>query len=150
MLGAGYSGHEIRSAVAAGRWTALHPGVYVPTADLASLDRVRRHVAIARGMAGRSPGLVISHASAAAALGLPMWGASLHAVHLTRIGRGGNQRTPARIVHSGLLRAGDVIVRSNMLLTAPARTLVDIGRTTTLDTAVALADAALVSSRTTP
>ena len=39
MPGAGYSGHEIRSAVAAGRWTALHPGVYVPTADLASLDR---------------------------------------------------------------------------------------------------------------
>ena len=77
LIAAGHSANEIRVAIATGRWTAVRRGAYCESETVVSLGEVERHLLRARAVAGRSPDLVVSHISAAAAHGWPIWDAPL-------------------------------------------------------------------------
>lgn len=140
LIAAGHSANEIRVAIATGRWTALRRGAYCESETVVSLGEVERHLLRARAVAGRSPDLVVSHISAAAAHGWPIWDAQLGRIHVIRRGPGGNQLSAERVVHSGRLAPDEMVHLSGMRVTSPARTAIDIARSCSLETAVVAAD----------
>lgn len=99
------------------------------------LDRVRR-------LAASLPdGTCISHASAALALGLPLY-AMPSAVVVTR-DRGRGARTSDVHVHVAQLRAADVVEVDGIPVTSPARTVVDLARRLPFMAGLVVADGAM-------
>ena len=143
LLAAGITDDEIRTSQRQGTWERLHRGVYAPSESLARLSASNRYRLRAVAVAQRSPHLVLSHVSAAAVLGLPLWDVALDHVHLTRIGRGGSLRGPGRIVHAGNLVPQNISVVSGVRVTSIGRTLIDLGCSTSFETTVIAADHAL-------
>jgi hypothetical protein len=91
----------------------------------------------------------VSHVSAAALHGLPLWGMPLRLVHITR-------RPPARSdvdtrlrSHAARLADQDVVRLGSLPVTSLARTVVDLARSMPFAVALAAADAALRSMRVT-
>ena len=74
LLANGITDAEIKSARGSGAWTRVHRGAYCPTDLLAGLNSEQRYRLRSIAVARRSPHLVLSHHSAAAMLGLPLWG----------------------------------------------------------------------------
>lgn len=90
-----------------------------------------------------SPEAVVSHMSAAALHGLPVWANALDLVHLTRDRPyGGKTRRYVRL-HPARLSAGEVVEVAGYQVTSLARTVVDVACTLGLYRAVAIGDAAL-------
>jgi hypothetical protein len=123
-------------------WTSLQRGAYVVGEH--ALSRRARHLLVVRAtLAGLRAPAVVSHASAAALHGLPLWGVPLHQVHITR-------RPPARTdsdtrlrSHAARLPDEDVVTVGSTPVTGIARTVVDLARTLPFAPALAVADAAL-------
>lgn len=143
LIAAGTTDAEIRTAVRRERLTPLATGAYAETQRYRELERDDRYVLKVRAAASRSPGLVVSHASAAALHGLPQYGLDRSAVHLTRPGHGGNRRTAHRVVHAGRLPGASVVDVDGLAVTDLSRTVIDVARTEPYTPAVAIADAAL-------
>ncbi len=121
----------------------LRPGVYVPSADWDRASPEARAVGRARALtltAATSP--VISHETAAAVHGLPLYRADRHRAHViaphSRPGRAGGV-----IRHRGELADDDVVEMHGLHVTSLARTVSDVARTATFEQAVTVADAAL-------
>ena len=146
LLDLGYGAGEIRRATQTGRLIRLDRGRYLPAiGQVATVDRQDRAIELyrqrVRAAAEASPDLIVSHASAAAVLGLPLWNVDLTAVHFTRYGR--PFATNGRVVHSGRVTDPEVLTLDGLRLTTPARTVVDVGRTLPFESAVIAADHAL-------
>ena len=150
LLADGTTDADIKSARGSGVWTRLHRGVYCPTDSLANLNAEERYRLRCIAIAQRSPSLVLSHHSAAALLGLPLWRASLDRVHLIRVADGGGRTGPHRVVHMGRLGPAEVGRVAGTLVTSAPRTLVDVACTSSFATTVAAADAALHRRLITP
>lgn len=150
LLADGMTDSDIRTARGSGAWTRLHRGVYCATAaltDVSPEDRYRlRSIAVAR----RSPNLVVSHHSAAAMLGLPLWQAPLDRVHLIRVADGGGRTGPGRVVHMGRLSPAEICRVAGTTVTTPSRTLIDVACSGTFASTVVAADAALRRHLITP
>lgn len=148
-LAAGLVDDEIRRRRRRGQWATLQRGAYLvaPT----PLSRRPRHVLAVRAtVAGLRQPAVVSHGSAAALYGLPLWGLPLGQVHVTR-------RPPARSAdenrlrsHAARLGEDDVVLHDGMAVTSVARTVVDVARTVPFAAALVVADAALAQRVTTP
>ena len=127
----------------------LQRGAYLVGAD--ELDRRGRHLLAVRAtLAGLRNAAVVSHGSAAALHGLPLWRVPLAQVQVTR-------RPPARSADEGRLhtyvarlRPEDVVVLGGLAVTSVSRTVVDLARAMPFDAALVVADAALASGATTP
>lgn len=143
LLASGITDDEIRLRQRRGTWERLHRGVYVQAESMAALKREERHQIKALAVAQRSPHLVLSHASAAVVLGLPVWDLPLDHVHLTRPGHGGARRGPGRIVHAGTLAPEEIVNVGDISVTSVARTLIDLGCTSTFEQTVIAADHAV-------
>ncbi|WP_353650517.1 hypothetical protein ABLG96_06230 [Nakamurella sp. A5-74] len=143
LLAAGVTDAEIRADLHAGRRIRMARGVYLDADRLVDLDQNAREVVRVRAAALQSPGLVLSHRSAAAAHGLPLLATAAHAVHFTRPGSGGSRTTTAKKVHVSRLPDHDRMTIGGLQLTTVARTLFDMGRTDSLQATVVAADAAL-------
>ena len=90
-----------------------------------------------------APGVVVSHTSAAAIYGLPVWSQHLDRVHVTRNRRGGGQTRRWVRVHGAPLGEADVVADGGRLVTSLSRTVVDLGCSVPLAQAVAAGDVAL-------
>lgn len=140
----GVSQREVATAVRAGAWVRLRPGVFVTAGDLAEVDRTGRRPgldALAVAASLDRPSAVFSGATAAWVWGLPR-PAAPHPVELTdprrwRRGRGWTM-THARLPDD------EVAVRGAYRVTSAARTVVDLARTWREVDAVAAIDAALL------
>jgi predicted transcriptional regulator of viral defense system len=140
---------EIARLRRAGTWTSLQRGAYLVGDP--PLDRRTRHeLAVRATFAALRTAAVVSHASAAALHGLPLWGIPLQRVHITR-------RPPARSdadtrlrSHVARLAADDVVVLGSLPVTSLARTVVDLARSLPFAAGLAVADAALHSRKVTP
>lgn len=139
LLDRGLSVDEVRSARRRGALTRLARGLYVDAPAFDQLTADERYRVRIGALAARSPGLVVSHQSAAALLGLPLLTPPDH-VHFTRPGRGGFRRTDELVVHPGALPDADLTVRDDILLTSAARTVVDVALTVSVYPAVVVAD----------
>lgn len=149
----GITDREIRAAVRAGQLVKVSYGVYgrprassdhpiYPTSGRDFELQQQEHRRQVCSAALRADDPLLSHVSAAMMFGLPLVEVDLDVVHL--IGRlpSGGQRRGRVFRHPG--RPGIPEVRvDGMRVTSAARTLVDIGRTESFDTAVTAIDAAL-------
>ncbi len=141
-LPGGWSDGELAARLRRGDLVRLRPGAYL--VDPSSLDAAarHRHLVTATVAALRRPA-VVSHQSAAVLWGLPLWGAPLGRVHVSR-------RPPAssevgRYLRCHVLRLPDDDVTSldGVAVTTPARTLLDLALTLPAEPAVVALDGAL-------
>lgn len=138
----GMADHEIRALHTSGGWMSVHNGSFIGSSYADSLDDTSRHrLLIDAVVPTLSDSAVVSHESAAVLHGLPLYEVELSKVHVTRNRRGGGRTTAGVVTHCSAL--DDFVVVDGVKVTTLARTLVDIARTTTLDTAVVLGDVAL-------
>lgn len=146
----GRSDPEIRALRRSGEWSALRPGVYLPTVQFRTIDPADRHAIVVRERArALGAGSVVSHTSAAILYGLPLWQITPGPVHVTRQRRSGTNKTGSLHVHP----SGDgfqVVTLDGVAVTGVARTVVDVARTVPFEQAVVIADAALHRSLVTP
>ncbi len=75
--------------------------------------------------------------------GLPLFSVPTGRVHLIRPGRGGSHLRLGRQVHAAELPDSDIVELDGMLVTSCARTLFDLGRTLSFESAVVAIDFAL-------
>ncbi|PSK93819.1 putative AbiEi antitoxin of type IV toxin-antitoxin system [Haloactinopolyspora alba] len=144
-LDAGYSDGEIARCVARGVWVRVRRGAYAERRTWEALDEVGRHRARAHAVVRQlAVPAVPSHVTAAVLLRLPVWDADLSAVHVTRADlhtpriEGGVHHHAGAIEQSELTGSDDGLV-----VTADARTAVDVARTLPFESAVVTTDAAL-------
>ena len=143
-LTSGLVDDEIARLRRRGEWTSLRRGAYV--AGALPSDRGIRHLLDVRAtVAGLRTPAVVSHGSAAVVHGLPLWGVPLNQVHITRHPPARSDSEPRLRSHAAQLDDSDVVGIGPLLVTSPARTVVDLARVLPFAPALALADAALRS-----
>lgn len=142
-LDCGVSENEIAHLLRAKEWVAVRRGAYAPRELVESLDAAGRHVLTVRAAVSNLDGLVVvSHYSALAVMGVPMWGVDLNEVHVHReVGR--SSRREAGVVHHvGALPGSQVIEIGGLLVAAPERAVMDAARDVPFEAGVVLADGA--------
>lgn len=145
----GFTSDEIRRMVSRGDLARVRRGAYArpdPTTD-PDADPNDLRDPLLRLIAGTEPQLhpraVLSHGSAAAVWGLPLFRDMVSQVHVTRDRRGGGVRRSFVHVHGSPLRDDDRVLLDGHVVTSLARTAVDLARTLSYDKGVAIADQAL-------
>lgn len=144
LLAAGWSDGELRRRRRSGELVTIGRGGYLPATDPRLAGAAAAHaLRIDSGEALTADDSVISHVSAAVMHGLPVWNLPLDRVHRTRDRRTGGRLGPTAHLHAAPLDAAEVTTIGGRLVTTPARTLADLGRTAGFEQVVVLADAAL-------
>jgi hypothetical protein len=143
LLADGYTGDEIRRSVRGGRLVVVRRGSYVDRSSLPDKPEQRHALRVRAAAPDLAGDAVISHASAAALFGLPLWGVRLDRMHVTRHRRSGGRVDPRLHVHSAVLAVEDVVVVGGLAVTSVARTVADLARSLPFEAAVGVADAAL-------
>ena len=142
-MAAGYTDNEIAAEIRAGRWSRLRRGSFVTT-SAEPLSPEDRHVLRAReAMRRLHPMTVVSDQSAVLLHRLPLWGASLAEVHVTRPDRQNSRRRAEVRSHCRRLAAQDVTVVAETRVTTVERTLLDLACLAGFESAVCSMDAAL-------
>lgn len=108
-------------------------------------DRLIAAIAAARA----HPASAVSHRSAALLHGLPLYGPPPARPELT-VPPDGTGRIRDALVHRARIDAEDLVIVAGVPVTSIARTIVDLGRSTPLRTAVVAGDAALNRGLVTP
>lgn len=143
-LAAGWTERRLDGAVGRGDLTRLVPGLYAPTAVWEPLRPWERHLALARTAARVTPDAIVSHASGAALLGLPMPPTPLQRATMTLLDDTRTSRDDAwRRFHRGSTPPPHVWIRGGTPHLVPARTVVDCLRELSPGDALAVVDGAL-------
>lgn len=151
LLQAGLHPDEVRALLRAGKLTRIRRGAYADAQLWRSLDHVGRHLLLCRAvLASLTPPVALSHASAAVAHGLPVWGVDLGRVHVTRPVHGQGRREAGVVHHVGALPENQVLEVSGLTVTRADRTVLDLARVSSFESGVVTADAALQRELTTP
>lgn len=142
---AGYSDHEIESAARTGRWMRVRRGAYAVVSTTGGApDPERLHVLRAHDVGSRfGSGAALSHQSAVLIHGLPVWGASLADIHVTRVDGGPTRARAGVRSHRGALGCDELTKIGAMRVTTVERSLVDLARGAGFEAAVCSMDAAL-------
>ena len=90
-----------------------------------------------------SPDAVVSHVSAAAVHGLPIWTEHLGKVHLTRDRAGQGKVRRWVQIHGAALPSGDIVEVDGLRVTSLARTVLDLACSLSMLQGVSVGDAAL-------
>lgn len=144
LLADGLTPDELRRRRRRGELASVRRGAYVTGDDPRLTEAVAVHrLRVEAAVRQLGPAAVVSHVSAAVLLGLSCWGLPLDRVHVTRNRRSGARTGPDLVVHAAALDPDEILTLGGVTLTAPARTVVDIGRRIGFERAVAVADAAL-------
>jgi hypothetical protein len=141
-VAAGFSDDELAALVRRKEWRRLRRGAYlnglVPDDD-AALHRLLVQATLA---ALRRPA-VVSHQSAAALHGLPLWGVRLDRVHVTRRPPAWNDTSQVLVVHVARLRDDEIVEIDGVPVTSRVRTVLDLARSLPHEAAVVALDATL-------
>ena len=126
-----------------GALTTVRRGVYVEGGQ--PDDATARHALLVRAaVAELDASAVVSHFSAAALHGLPLWGPALDVVQVTRDrSRSGSRRGSCVHVYCAPLSPDEITVVDGVVCTTVAKTVADMARTLPFEHAVVTADAAL-------
>jgi hypothetical protein len=137
-LNCGSTPEQIREHLVCGRWERVRHGQYAEVHDSATLTPwERRRAGHRRGIHAavnsRRPGSVaVSHQSALVLHGLPDWGLSLDAVHLTRLDDRGGSRGAGVQEHVGRLSAQDLALADGRTVTTVPRAVIETACTSSL------------------
>jgi hypothetical protein len=141
-LAEGWSDDELARHVRGGALTRLRRGAYV-TGPESLTDGARHRLLVSATMASLRRPAVVSHQSAAVLHGLPMWGARLDRVHVTRRPPASSEAGRFLRTHVARLADHEVVEVDGHPVTDPLRTALDLARSLPLEPAVVLLDAAL-------
>jgi predicted transcriptional regulator of viral defense system len=142
LRAAGYRDDELRRLLRSGALSSVGRGAYVTGAP--PEGRRDRHIlGIRAEFAHLTDGAIVSHASAAALHGLPLWALPLERVHVTRSRRSGGRTNGELHLRTAPLEPDEVTEVAGLPVTSVARTVVDLARTLPFEVAVGVADAAL-------
>ena len=138
----GWSDEELGRFARAGQLNRVRRGAYVdgqlPTGTAA------RHALLVAATLGRlRRPAVVSHQSAAVLLGLPVWGAPLDLVHITRRPPASSQVSGAMRCHVARFRDDEVTTIDGFRVTGVCRTVLDLARSLPFEPAVVTLDTAL-------
>lgn len=143
-LGDGFSDGEIKRMIRNKEWHPLRRGGYYPTKSLKELTNEERHeLLVHASLAGLKKPAVVSHCSAAVLLGIPLWSVSLDVAHLTRQSPSHQSQSKFLRVHATAMESDEITEIGGVPVTCAARTIVDLAKTESYESAVAAADAAL-------
>lgn len=146
----GQDNTRLSRAAERGILTRVKQGVYLRRSLWEALTPTERHrvrLVMAERLSG--PGLVFSHASAAALLGLPILGRWPSRAHVLRDCAAGGRSTRGLVRHALGLGGVPLVTVDGLTVTAPSRTVIDLATTMPFDSAVVSADAALRVDRRT-
>lgn len=141
LLDSGLDDRALAAARRAGTLVRVRYGAYVTGADWAGLDERGRHRVLVRAAVkqSRTP-VVVSHGSAVAELGGPLWGLPTEVAQLTRLDQRAGRNAADLHQHRGVLRAADVAVRGGLSVTTPAVTVLDVVATTSTEVGLVVAN----------
>lgn len=140
LVSAGWTSERIKRATATGELRRLRRGVFSTGPPAPVQDEHYRQLVTAVARESGDP--LLSHQSALALYELPMVGADLTFVHTTATHASGGQRRGG--VHRHVAHRVDEVRRiDGVRVTSPARTLIDVARTSPWRTSVPAIDAAL-------
>ncbi|WP_433284552.1 hypothetical protein ACQPZQ_25060 [Pseudonocardia sp. CA-142604] len=142
LLAAGFAAGEVRQQVRVGALVSVRRGAYL-TGALPPDPELRHVILVRAALSDLAADAVVSHASAAVVLGLPLWNVPLGHVHVTRCRRSGARRSSGAHVHAAPLEPDEIVEVDGLRLTSPARTVVDLARWLPFEQAVVAADGAL-------
>ncbi len=144
LLAAGYTDGELRRLRLKGDIVTIRRGVYLPAPDPRMDEAMARHsLLVAAVHPSLGPGSVVSHASAAVLLDLPLWAVPLGRIHVTRAQRTGGRIGGTVHLHTAPLDDDELVEVGGVVVTSPARTVLDLARTLPFEAAVVVADGAL-------
>ena len=140
----GVTDGELRHARRRGELVLVGRGGLVAAGEFDDASPEQKHLySVVLAVAKSSPDAVVSHVSAAIIHGIDVWGASLRRVHMTMNAQSGGRISRVRHVHAAPLGAHEVVTVSGIVVTSVARTIVDIARTESFETAAVVGDSAL-------
>ena len=151
-LARGVTDVELQRFCRTNTWRRLRPGRYVSRSEFEALSATDKHRIVAEAVldASTAKDAVLSHATAAVFHGLDVPPAELRRVHITRNRTGGARTSALRIVHGMPYAESEVTTVDGIPVTTLARTVADVGRSITFDTAVCIADLAARIGGVTP
>lgn len=146
----GYDDQAVRTALRLRIWVRVRHGAYCFYDTWAQADAVQRHLirarAVMRSLDGR---VVLSHVSSLVVQDIPVWGADLSKVHVTRVD-GASGRVEGDVVHhAGDLTAAEVVDVLGMRTTSPTRAVLEAGTVLSVESSLVSIDAALHAGLTT-
>lgn len=150
LLAAGWTDHELRRQRRSGELVSLGRGAYLPAPGTPPRFEVRHALLAAVRDDREAADGVLSHVLAAVLQGLSTWGLSLDRTHRTRDRRTGGRVGEGMHVHAAPLTPDEIVEIDGPLVTALARTVIDIAQTAGLDVAVAVTESACTSTSPTP
>lgn len=148
LLRQGFTTGEVERMVRSGELRRLRRGAYLrasePEGSTDPWDLRAPHLRLVEATVPQlHPRAALSHGSAAALHGLPLFSSMVTTVHVTRDRRGGGVCRPTLRVHGSLLRDVDRSIVGGHVVTCLSRTVIDLARTLPYEEAVAVADRGL-------
>lgn len=151
LLDLGYDDKMIRVAIREREWVRVRNGAYCFRDTWLAADEVARHWIRARAVMRVQGGrVVLSHVSSLVAQGLPVWGADLSTIHVSRIDGGASRREGDVRHHKGRITDGDLVERDGLLMTAAPRAVLESATVLSVQSGLVSADAALHQRLVTP
>ena len=143
LIARGFTAAAIRRALEQGALVRVRPGSYIAAKGWESAHSEVREIVLARAAQQNAHfSLVFSHVTAAALHGLPLWRHRPDRPHVMG-GSQSNRSSCGPVIRHRDRWDGEVVVRNGLRATSLARTVFDVLCTTSRETAIAAADAAL-------
>lgn len=150
-LAVGYDDRSIARKVAAGEWTRVRRGAYLPTEVWDSLDQRGRHRRSSRAVLRNSQCVAaLTHASGLAEYEVPLWEIPLDVVHLTRFDKRSGRSEAGVRQHYGLTTVNDLTLRNGLLVGSATRLALEAISLVDTEPAIAVIDALIHEGSTTP
>jgi len=150
-LAEGWTDRQIQAHVREGEWHRVRRGAYVNGELWRSLSTADRYRVLCRAVLRTAhPTAALSHISAAAELGVPLWGGDLSEVHLTRTDGRSGRREGGVVHHRGVLTEEQVIERNGVRVTTGTRAAVEVCSILDVEPALITVNGLLHLGETTP
>ncbi|TDD27518.1 hypothetical protein E1218_10330 [Kribbella turkmenica] len=147
-MASGYTPRQIVDRLDDGRWERIRRGQYAERLDTSALPHWEKqrtaHIRAIHAVLNslRDGSVVVSHQSALALHGLPLWGLDLARVHVTRVSDRSGGLVAGVVHHLGRLSPAD-LVHVDVPATTALRAMVETACTAPFKAAVVSADAVL-------
>jgi hypothetical protein len=126
-LAIGVDDRHLARAIRAKVIHRVRHGTYVLSEQWTPLDAIGRHLIRAKAVLRTANSeLALSHITALAVLGAPLWDLPLDEVHVTRLDGRAGRREAGIAQHSGALLPGDIAETDGFLHTSAARSALDL------------------------
>lgn len=141
----GHDDAAIRRAMRAGVLTRVRHGTYVLTSAWSAMSAAQRHCVLARSVLDKlGPGVVASHSTAAALLGLDLHGPDLGTVHVTRLDGRSGRREAGVVFHRGtVVPDEDVQTVDGLLVMTPIRAVFETCSQSSVEAGMVVASSAM-------